>query len=124
MPNFGSAGVEYPIEFGYGEKLAPRLGFTYDPFSDGRTKIYGSWGKYFDVMKYEMPRGSFGGDKWVDYWFTWDNPDVGVNNAPSCRTGSNTIAERPTCPGGTLHRGVRPAPQRRGGSRPVSSSRT
>ena len=83
MPNFGDAGVEYPIEFGWGEKLAPRLGFTYDPFSDGRTKIYGSWGKYFDVMKYELPRGSFGGDKWVDYWFTWDNPDVNVNSAPA-----------------------------------------
>ena len=102
VPNFGSAGVENPIEFNYGEKLAPRVGFTYDPFSDGRTKIYGSWGKYFDVMKYEMPRGSFGGDKWVDFYYTWDNPDVGVNTASTCRTGSNTIAERPVCPGGTL----------------------
>jgi hypothetical protein len=102
VPNFGSAGVEYPIEFNYGEKLAPRLGFTYDPFNDGRTKVYGSWGKYFDVMKYEMPRGSFGGDKWVDYWFAWDNPDVGANLTSTCRTGSNTIAERPVCPGGRL----------------------
>jgi hypothetical protein len=102
VPNFGTTGVTYPIEFGYGEKLAPRLGFTYDPFSDGRTKIYGSWGKYFDVMKYEMPRGSFGGEKWVDYWFAWDNPDVGVNNTSTCRTGSNTINESPVCPGGRL----------------------
>ncbi|MEX2660902.1 MAG: hypothetical protein WD227_03185, partial [Vicinamibacterales bacterium] len=102
VPNFGDAGVENPIEFGWGDKLAPRLGLTYDPFSDGRTKIYGSWGKYFDVMKYEMPRGSFGGDKWVDYWFTWDNPNVLVNNTAGCSTGSNTISERPSCPGGTL----------------------
>jgi hypothetical protein len=102
VPNFGDAGVEYPIEFGWGEKLAPRLGVTYDPFSDGRTKLYASWGKYFDVMKYELPRGSFGGDKWVDYWFTWDNPDVNVNSAASCATGSNTITEQPVCPGGTL----------------------
>ena len=102
VPNFGEAGVEYPIEFSWGEKLAPRLGVTYDPFSDGRTKVFASWGKYFDVMKYELPRGSFGGDKWVDYWFTWDNPDVNVNNAAGCRTGTNTVTERPTCPGGTL----------------------
>ena len=102
VPNFGSAGVENPIEFKYGEKLAPRLGFTYDPFSDGKTKIYGSWGKFYDVMKYEMPRGSFGGDKWVDYWFTWDNPNINVNNVASCATGTNTIAERPVCPGGTF----------------------
>jgi hypothetical protein len=102
IPNFGSAGVKNPIEFKFGEKLAPRLGFTYDPFNDGRTKIYGSWGKYFDVMKYELPRGSFGGDKWVDYWFTWDNPDVRVNAGAGCVTGTNTIAERPTCAGGTF----------------------
>jgi hypothetical protein len=102
IPNFGNAGVKNPIEFNYGEKLAPRLGVTYDPFSDGKTKLYGSWGKYFDVMKYELPRGSFGGDKWVDYWFTWDNPNVAVNSVASCATGSNTIEERPGCPGGTL----------------------
>jgi outer membrane receptor protein involved in Fe transport len=102
IPNFGSVGVDNPIEFGFGEKLAPRLGFTYDPFSDGRTKIYGSYGKYYDVMKYELPRGSFGGDKWVDFFYTWDNPDINVNAVASCATGTNTIAERPVCPGGTL----------------------
>ena len=102
IPNFGTTGVKNPIEFGFGEKLAPRAGFTYDPFSDGRTKIYASWGKYYDVMKYELPRGAFGGDKWVDYWFTWDNPNVAVNTAAGCGTGTNTISERPTCPGGTF----------------------
>jgi len=102
VPNFGSSGVEYPIEFSWGDKLAPRLGFSYDPFSDGRTKIYGSWGKYYDVMKYELPRGAFGGDRWVDYWFTWDNPDVFANSVPTCTVGSNTISERPVCPGGTF----------------------
>jgi hypothetical protein len=102
VPNFGTTGLEYPIEFSWGDKLAPRLGLTYDPFSDGRTKIYGSWGKYYDVMKYELPRGAFGGDRWVDYWFTWDNPDVNVNTAAGCGVGSNTISETPTCPGGTL----------------------
>ena len=102
IPNFGTTGVKNPIEFNFGEKLAPRVGFTYDPFSDGRTKIFGSWGRYYDVMKYELPRGAFGGDKWVDYWFTWDNPDVSTNTAGGCATGTNTISERPTCPGGTF----------------------
>ena len=102
VPNFGTTGVEFPIEFGWGDKLAPRVGFTYDPFNDGRTKIYGSWGLYYDVMKYELPRGAFGGDRWVDYWFTWDNPDVSVNTAAGCATGTNTVSESPTCPGGTF----------------------
>jgi outer membrane receptor protein involved in Fe transport len=35
IPNFGARGVKNPIEFKYGDKLAPRLGFTYDPLGDG-----------------------------------------------------------------------------------------
>ncbi len=100
IPNFGARGVENPIEFGFGDKLAPRLGFTYDLLGDQRWKLYGSYGKYYDVMKYELPRGSFGGDKWVDYFFTWDAPNWATNTASGCGTGTNTIAERPTCPAG------------------------
>src|SRR5690606_39419493 len=59
------------------------------------------YGRYYDVMKYEMPRGSFGGAKWVDYYYTWDNPNWQLN-AAGCGVGSNTIAERPTCGAGTL----------------------
>jgi hypothetical protein len=97
VPNFGERGVKNPIEFNYGDKLAPRLGFTLDPLGDQRWKIYGSYGKYYDVMKYEMPRGSFGGEKWVDYFYTWDSPNFSTN---TCRTGSNSISERPACPAG------------------------
>jgi len=96
VPNFGE-GQSTAIDFGFSQKLAPRLGFTYDPFGDGLTKIYGSFGKYFDVMKYELPRGSFGGDKWVDYFYTWDNPNFEVNTAAGCATRTNTISERPAC---------------------------
>lgn len=101
VPNFGDAGVEYPIEFNWGDKVAPRLGFTYDLLGDQRWKLYGSYGKYYDVMKYEMPRGSFGGNKWVDFFYTWDNPNWSLNGS-GCATGTNTIAERPNCAAGTF----------------------
>jgi hypothetical protein len=101
VPNFGERGVKNPIEFSWGEKLAPRLGFTYDVLGDQRWKAYGSFGKYFDVMKYELPRGSFGGDKWVDYYYTWDNPNWQTNGS-GCATGTNTIAEKPSCAAGTF----------------------
>ena len=101
IPNFGDAGPQTAIEFPWSEKLAPRLGFTYDPLGDAKWKIYGSWGLYYDVMKYELPRGSFGGDRWVDYYYTWNNPNYAVN-ASGCETNTNTILERPTCAGGTF----------------------
>jgi hypothetical protein len=61
-------------------------------------------------MKYELPRGSFGGDKWVDY-FHLGQPGLLVNSAAGCRTGTNTITERPKLPGRQAHRGLRPALQ-------------
>jgi len=75
-------GEKYPIDFGFGEKLAPRLGFAYDIKGDGRWKAYGSWGIFYDIMKLELPRGAFGGDKWIEYYYTLDTPDwpsIGVN---------------------------------------------
>jgi hypothetical protein len=101
IPNFGTTGISSPIHFGYGEKLAPRLGFTFDPVGDLKWKIYGSYGRYYDVMKYELPRGSFGGDRWVDYFYSWDNANWGMNGS-GCATGTNTIAERPVCAAGTF----------------------
>ncbi|MGQ0540729.1 MAG: carboxypeptidase regulatory-like domain-containing protein [Blastocatellia bacterium] len=61
VPNFGTTGSD-AIEFGWGDKIAPRLGFAFDLTGDGKTKIFGSYGWFYDRFKYELPRGSFGGD--------------------------------------------------------------
>ena len=50
------------IKFGWGSKPAPRLGFAYDLTGNGKTKIFASFGWFYDRFKYELPRGSFGGD--------------------------------------------------------------
>jgi hypothetical protein len=77
VPSFsvGSNIASDPIQFSWGKKLAPRLGFAYDPSGAGKMKIYGSWGIYYDIMKYELPRGSFGGDDWKDRYYTLDTYD-------------------------------------------------
>ena len=38
------------MEFGWGDKIAPRFGFAYDVKGDGITKLYGSYGVFFDTM--------------------------------------------------------------------------
>ena len=102
LPNYGATGPDPAIEFGWGEKLAPRLGFAWDIVGNAKWKLYGSWGRYYDVTKYLMPIFYFGGGKWVDFFYTFDTPDPFLNDVSTCRTGSNTIFERPECPAGTL----------------------
>ena len=63
------------IKFSFGDKLAPRAGFAYDMRGDGKWKLYGSWGVFYDTMKLELPRGAFGGDVWVERYYTLDTLD-------------------------------------------------
>jgi outer membrane receptor protein involved in Fe transport len=83
------------IEFGWGDKLAPRLGFAYDIKGDGKLKAFGSFGTFYDNMKLEMPRGAWGGDHWIDYVYTLDTP-----NWPSITCTDPNGAR--TCTGGTF----------------------
>ena len=61
------------VHFGFGDKLAPRAGFAYDLRGDSQWKIYGSWGVFYDLMKLTIGRVMFGGDNWVNYYYTLDN---------------------------------------------------
>jgi hypothetical protein len=63
------------IDFGFADKIAPRAGFALDVKGDGKWKSYGSWGVFYDIAKLEMPRGLFGGDKWLDYRYSLDTYD-------------------------------------------------
>jgi hypothetical protein len=63
------------IQFGFHQKIAPRLGFAYDIKGDSRWKAYGSFGVFYDITKLELPRGSFGGEHWIDYYWTLDTYD-------------------------------------------------
>jgi outer membrane receptor protein involved in Fe transport len=64
VPTFRPDFLETAIHFNMADKLAPRLGAAYDLFGDGRMKVFGSWGYYYDWTKYELPRGSFGAETW------------------------------------------------------------
>ena len=68
--------VANPISFNWGDKIAPRLGFAWSPDTAGKWKIAGSFGLYYDVMKYELARGSFGSDYWFSHVYKLDNPNL------------------------------------------------
>jgi hypothetical protein len=76
VPSFQRSVQDKAFSFGWGDKFAPRLGASYDVFGDGRMKIYGSWGRTYDWVKYELARGTFGGDYWRVRYYSLDTPDV------------------------------------------------
>lgn len=53
-----------PISFGWGDKIAPRIGAAWDVFRDGRMKVFGSYGVFNDLMKLNLAISSFGGQYW------------------------------------------------------------
>ena len=81
-----SAGAN-SISFGFTDKVSPRLGAAYDVLHNGKLKAYFSYGKFFDIMKYSLPRGSFGGDYWHNCAYAMDDPNfnkITPASVPAC----------------------------------------
>ena len=78
--------------------FAPRLGFAWDVMSDQKLKVYGSWGYYYDISKLNI-RGSFGGDKWIEYMYPLNTLDWETIPAQGNCTNSTNNASINPCPG-------------------------
>jgi len=85
-PNFTvNAGLRYEDQIGYAAKQlqgqatpsgetvpsqvfnlnnnwAPRLGFIYDPTQEGRAKIFGHWGRFYESVPMDLQVREFGGE--------------------------------------------------------------
>lgn len=76
VPSFRQDIRETAIEFGGKDRLAPRIGASYDLFGDGKVRLFGGWGRYFDWTKFDLARKVFGGEVWKTYYRSLDSPDV------------------------------------------------
>ena len=114
VPSFSDGGQN--IEFGWGDKIAPRFGVAFDLTGDGKTKLFASYGWFYDRFKYELPRGSFGGDFFRRDYFeirssTGENrsnytPSVILGNVPDIIGGNCPDPADPTQPYPTLGNGL------------------
>ena len=73
LPASTTAGLtSNPINYSWSDKVAPRLGAAWDVFHDGRMKVFGGYGKFFDIMKLNVAISSFGGQYWNDCLYSLD----------------------------------------------------
>ena len=82
------------INFGWGDKIAPRIGGAYDLLHNGKVKVYASYGKFFDIMKLGLTRGSFGSDYWHQCYYALDTTSF-QSITPTLTTGAGCPASGP-----------------------------
>jgi len=58
-----------PINFGWTDKIAPRIGAAWDVFQNGKAKIFGSYGQFYDQMKLNLAISSYGGQYWQECFY-------------------------------------------------------
>jgi len=85
-----------PIQFGWGDKLAPRVGVAWDVFRNGKMKVFGGYGVFNDTMKLNLAISSFGGQYWQNCAYAMMDPNsisllnVAFNSAGRYCTGDST----------------------------------
>ncbi len=58
-----STGERIPsMAFDLRNMLAPRLGVIYDPTQEGRSRLFGSWGRFYESMPMDINVRAFGGE--------------------------------------------------------------
>ena len=73
LPASTTAGLtSNPIDFSWTDKVAPRIGVAWDVFRDGKLKLFGDYGQFYDIMKLNVAISSFGGQYWNDCTYAMD----------------------------------------------------
>jgi Carboxypeptidase regulatory-like domain len=88
-----AGGISHPINFGWGDKIAPRIGIAWDPTGRGKMKIFGGYGQFYDQMKLNLAISSFGGEYWNQCFYALDSTATVASIAPAFN------ANQRFCPG-------------------------
>jgi hypothetical protein len=86
------------LEFGWGQKIAPRIGVAYDVLHNGKLKAFASYGQFYDMMKMNLARGSFGSDYWHQCVYALDTTNY-ASISPTDFTGDGGCPASGPAPG-------------------------
>jgi hypothetical protein len=83
-------------EFGLtNNNLSPRLSISWDPFSNGRTKVFATWGRYYDKLFLSTVVGEEGPD-FINRYYFLDPGGVTGNGTPDHGVGAPRSFSAPT----------------------------
>jgi len=68
---------ESMIHFKLWEQLSPRVGFTFDILGNGKSKLFGSYGRFFEMMPLDLNSRSFGGEVDISYYYDLADASLG-----------------------------------------------
>jgi len=69
------------LDFGFGDMIAPRIGFTWDALRNGRSKLYGHWGQFYESVPLDINVRAFGNENFNVHIFGYPanaNPANGI----------------------------------------------
>ena len=58
---------------------APRIGLTWDPLKNGRSKVYGFWGRFYEAIPLDMNIRAINGERYIIT--QWVNPNPAINES-------------------------------------------
>jgi hypothetical protein len=93
-----TAKISKPINFGWGDKIAPRIGAAWDVLQNGKAKVFGGYGQFFDQMKLNVAISSYGGQYWQECWYALESADLSnvtpvYNSTPRDCVGATSSSE-------------------------------
>lgn len=67
--DFTESGLRRFLDFGFDDTVAPRLGFTWDVARNGRSKLYGHFGHFYESVPLDINVRAFGNEIFNFFYF-------------------------------------------------------
>jgi outer membrane receptor protein involved in Fe transport len=69
--DFTESGLARSLDFGFGDMIAPRIGFTWDVAQNGRSKLYGHYGRFYESVPLDINVRAFGNEIFNFFYFLY-----------------------------------------------------
>lgn len=81
--DFTDNGLRRFLDFGFEDTVAPRLGFTWDVAKNGRSKLYGHYGHFYESVPLDINVRAFGNEVFNFFYFFYPEDSSGNPVLPS-----------------------------------------